>query len=72
MASNEIRVPIADVMKRVTMQITVTGTTRWRIRLWLAGWILKLAARVAGCGLEVHSQRHPNNSNPNNPNQETP
>lgn len=47
----EIAMP--DVMRRVTINVKVTGRKRSRVRNWLGVKILELAAFVFGCTVEV-------------------
>ena len=55
MGSYEYDISAATVMKRVTMAVSirVTGLSLLRIRVWFACQLLSLAARIAGCGIEV-------------------
>ncbi len=49
----DVRVPASRLMANVTMHVTVTGLTVFRVRMWLAFRLIALAARIAGCGLKV-------------------
>lgn len=53
MTPGPVRVPAASVMRDVTMTVEVTGLTVWRLRLWLGLQLMRLAARVIGCGIRV-------------------
>jgi hypothetical protein len=50
----DLRVPIAAVTKDITMHVEVTGVRVWRVRLWLWIQLLRLAALVAGVGIQFH------------------
>jgi len=51
-----MNIPVSSVMRNVTMHVTVSGVRTLRVRLWLAVWILRLAALVAGCGIRVDTE----------------
>jgi hypothetical protein len=53
MADFEVRLPAAKVMRDVTMNVTVTGVSTWRIRLWLGGLLIRFAALVMGCNISM-------------------
>jgi hypothetical protein len=40
-------------MRNVTLVVNVTGVRTWKVRLWCAMHLLRLAAHVAGCGLRI-------------------
>ncbi len=46
-------VSMQDAMRATTMQITVTGARRTRIRLWLGTRIMRIAGAVIGCDVVV-------------------
>ncbi len=48
--------PMSEMMGRQTLEITVTGVGVARFRIWLGCQILKLAAKVIGCGIEIKGQ----------------
>jgi hypothetical protein len=45
--------PMSDAVSGMTLQLRITGQTRFRIRLWLGCQIIRLAASVIGCKSEV-------------------
>lgn len=47
---------MADAMKKITMTVKVTRTREFATRLRLGTFLLKLAARVMGCGIKVEFQ----------------
>lgn len=49
----EVRVPAAKAIQSLTLKVRVTGMRRFRIRMWLAIRLLKLAAWVIGTGIEI-------------------
>lgn len=51
MAAHEL--PMAEVMRSVTMELRLTGVRVFRARLSVGMMLLRLAARVMGCGIEV-------------------
>lgn len=54
MAELTAKIPISEVTKEVTMQVTVTGFRSFKLRLWLAAILIRLAALVAGMGIEIN------------------
>jgi hypothetical protein len=48
-----IRIPMADVMGRIHLNVTLTGVTIYRLRLWIGLHLLRLAARVMGVGMHL-------------------
>lgn len=51
MAALHLKYPVAKAMRHVTMTVDLTGVRTWRMRLWLGGLLVQLAARVMGCGI---------------------
>ena len=51
----EVQVPIAAAAKGITVRVRVTGVGRWRVRLWVALKLIRLATWIAGMGLEVRN-----------------
>ena len=46
-------VPIKEAMrKHATLTVNITGMRRYRVRLWIAGQLCRLAAWIACCGIE--------------------
>ena len=39
----------------VTMHVTIVETREFRLRTWIAKQLLRLAAWVLGCGIEVNT-----------------
>jgi hypothetical protein len=54
MAELTAKIPISKVTKEVTMQVRVTGFRSFKFRLWIATLLIRLAAFVAGMGIEVN------------------
>lgn len=52
-----LQLPMSHVMKRTTLVVTLTGIRTWKVRLWLATHLMKLAARTLGCGFRVDYDR---------------
>jgi hypothetical protein len=48
----DARISVHEVAKNVTMHVEVTGLGAWRFRLWVASKLIRLAAFVAGVGIE--------------------
>lgn len=53
------RYPAGHAMRHVTIRVDVTGVRTWRVRLWLGGLVLRLAARVMGCGIRFDGLEKP-------------
>jgi len=45
-------VSMVDVMKNVTMIVTLTGEKSIRVRMWVGCRLIKAAAWVMNCGVE--------------------
>lgn len=54
MVSAEVHLPRA--MSNVTMRVRITGQRSFAMRVWLAVRIMKVAARVLGCNLDVDAE----------------
>lgn len=52
-SAGDIRIPISDVSKRMTLNIEVVGVKVWSMRLRLAVLIFRLGAMVAPIGVEI-------------------
>lgn len=48
-------IPMSSVGKRLTLTVRVrmTGIRAWRVRWWFARQLIVLAARVAGCAVQI-------------------
>jgi len=44
--------PANVITKNVTMHVEVIGVRALRVRIWLAAKLIRLAARIAGVGIE--------------------
>ena len=48
-----VEIKAGDLMKRVTLHVRVTGMRTLKIRLRIAILLMRLAAKVAGMGIQV-------------------
>ena len=48
-----VDVPIQPLMRKVTLVVNVTGVRTWKVRMWCAMCLIKLAARIAGFGFRI-------------------
>lgn len=48
-----IKVPVQPAMRQMTMRVQLTGVQTWKLRLWLGTVLIRMAARVMGCGIRV-------------------
>ena len=64
MASLEGSVNVNQVMRNVTMTITLRGVKTFKFRLWLGGKLLALAGRVIGCGIQIENEITPVKTTP--------
>lgn len=53
----EIPVELRRLPSDAKVSLRVTVTHEWRIRLWLGLALMKLGARVLGCGVDVRTER---------------
>jgi hypothetical protein len=51
--NNMIDLPMSEAVRSLTLQIRVTGCKVAAVRMWLGRQVLKLAAFVIGCGIEI-------------------
>jgi hypothetical protein len=56
MAQLTAKIPISRVTKEVTMHVSVTGFRSFKLRLSIAKILIRLAAFVAGMGIEIKIQ----------------
>ena len=49
----KIKVPIKDVVKDLSVGIKVTGLTKFKLRLKVAAFIIKIACKIGGLSCEV-------------------
>lgn len=47
------RIPATKLMENITLTVRITGVWRWKARLHVAKALLRLAARIAGTGIEI-------------------
>lgn len=52
-ALNAIDVPMSDVTRNMTIQLTVSGLRTFKVRLWLCCQIIRFGAWVGGFGFIV-------------------
>ena len=50
-----VNVPIQPLMRNVTLVVNVTGVRTWKVRMWCAMRLFKLAVRIAGCNLRIET-----------------
>ena len=60
MASIDARFPMSHVMQRVTMHVRITDRRRFAVRTWVAIQLMRLAARVLGCNIDVNIEQKQN------------
>jgi hypothetical protein len=53
---NNITVPASQLVGDVTMMINVSGVRAAQVRLWIGLRLIRLAARIIGCRLEVDGE----------------
>jgi hypothetical protein len=44
---------MSELAKELTLEVTITGGRVFGFRIWLGSKIIKLAALVMGCGIEI-------------------
>lgn len=50
---SEVTIPIDGVMAGLTLHVRVTGLNVFRARLWAGAQLMKLAALIIGCRVDV-------------------
>lgn len=44
-----------DLAPKITMTVKVSGITKWRFRVWVAGNVIKMAARIMNIGVKFEA-----------------
>lgn len=52
-----VSVKVSRVMKDVTITLYIKGLSVWKIRIWIAIKIMKMASWIGGFGLELIEER---------------
>jgi hypothetical protein len=52
-----MNVNASDVMKRLTLEVNITGVRVLRARLWLGMRLMRLAVWVMGCDLDMKVEK---------------
>lgn len=42
--------------KNITLIVNVKTSRQFLVRKWIAGQLIKLAARILGCGIEINTE----------------
>ena len=58
--SKDIVIRDMELTKRMTLNVCVESTNELRVRLWLAGKLMRLAAWIAGMGIQFNGFDHSN------------
>ena len=53
MSIGTIEIPAGKIAGRLTLQIKITGMKRWRARLRLGCWLLRVAGAVIGTNVAI-------------------
>ena len=53
MRATTINVPVSSLTSGITIAFRLTGASRWRVRLWIAARLVRVAGFIAGCRVEV-------------------
>lgn len=48
------KVDVKDAMKQITISVDVVGVKKLAARLKVAGWLIRFAGKIAGCGVKVN------------------
>jgi hypothetical protein len=52
-----VKVPMAKAMQDATLHVKVTGVRRWKARVAVGAWIVRLGAKVIGVRCEMSIDR---------------
>jgi hypothetical protein len=52
-ATTNVNIPVQSLMKRMTLNVRITGHRQWWIRQWIGIHLLIGAAWVMGCGIQI-------------------
>jgi hypothetical protein len=47
---------VQDAVRELTLEVTLTGVKRFQFRLWLAKPLLRLAAKIIGCKIDIKNE----------------
>lgn len=60
MANANVTMPVSKITKDIHATITVTGLRTMRVRFWLASYVFRLGAWIAGFGsCDIQTERKP-------------
>ena len=48
-----IELSMTETMQDVSLHVVVTDQREASVRMWIGTWLIRLAARVMGCGIDV-------------------
>lgn len=51
-------IKMSDCMRKIILKVRITGLNVHRIRMFLSIKLIKLAAFIAGCGLEIETGKN--------------
>lgn len=51
MASSHVEMSMSNAMRHATLTVRMTGMRRFRVRMWVAMQLVRLAAFVMNCGI---------------------
>lgn len=57
MASMNMNLPLSRVTKDLTIHVAITGLAVFKLRLWIAGRLLYLAAWILQCGIKIDIEK---------------
>ena len=52
--NSNVNIPIADLTKSMTGNVSITGLNRWKVKLWIGTNLIKLAAYIMGMNVEIN------------------
>lgn len=56
MAKTDVTIPIQPLIDNVTMTVNVSGVRAAQVQLWIGLQLIRLAARVIGCRIDVDGE----------------
>ena len=63
----EIKIPVAGLMKDVTIKVKLEGYRRWHLRLRMGIALMRFAIWLSGMGCKVEDSEPPELPDPNRP-----
>jgi hypothetical protein len=48
-----VDIKVSDVVKEMNLTVNISGVRIFKLRLSIGVWLIRIAAKLIGCGIEV-------------------